>query len=347
MDFLNKQRPFDDVKHHLESNGLIVKQYKKYPTLYMVHYKHGDDEVREAWPMCRGLILEKETNKVVCYTLDRIWRTETLANINEQHCQQSIDGIQIKLFYYDDKWNVATTRCIDIEYSKWANGSFADLFADVRPSIDFERLNKSHCYSLVLQHPKNRIVCRIENPALFHIMTRSLDTLAEVQGDDIGLPRPATLDPIALSPDCDDLKTEGIIIIDEAGQRYKYVYPEYDRIKGIKGNQFDLFYRYLQLWKDDNTTEYLTEFPEDTEKLRAYKDRLLTMCGRLHRNYLECFVWRPPRRVPKPIHKYLCQIHAEYMSERTPRTAEKVQAFVRTLHPSQVYFLCKRLYPPE
>ena len=143
---------YDDVKRMFETDyGLTVKDDGP---LYMITYEKRNrarkgrraaeaasaDEAAgavETAPLpplvdltsplvkqCRGLILEKETNRVVCQTFNRMEKlpseitTDALLTAlngdwSSVKVQDAIDGSQIKLYYYAGEWRVGTTRAID------------------------------------------------------------------------------------------------------------------------------------------------------------------------------------------------------------------------------------------
>jgi hypothetical protein len=362
MDFVNILKThaintFNDVSQLLTSMGLVVKDYKSNPSLYMIYYKHGVNSDKPEFKQFRGLIVEKETNKIICYTLDRMMHVDNIEKIdvsftdNDIHQSESLEGTQLKLYYYGDKWNVATTRCIDIKFSKWGknNKTFADLFNDVAHMIDYDKLDKSCCYSLLMQHSDNQMVFNHNNKKLFHIMTRSLTIpFLEVYNDNIGLERP-NCELLEYSKTC-KRAVDGTVVLDRTNNiRYKIIFPEYAKMRDLKGNQFDMLYRYIELWKDDKLTEFLMSFGGYAEMFKEYKEKISLLSKFIHDTYINVCIRKTGEYVDKPFYKYIKILHKEYLVERTPRTKQLVLAFIKRLHASQIYFMCNaagRVLPP-
>src|SRR5690606_28365278 len=104
--------------------------------------------------------------------------------------ENGIDGCMIKLFYYNDKWNVSTHRKINASTNWWSsNKSFEIMFYDAckEKNFNFDILNKSCTYTFILIHPENRIILNYGNTIdLFHVSTRDNITFNEYL-DDIGI----------------------------------------------------------------------------------------------------------------------------------------------------------------
>ncbi|MFA5031319.1 MAG: RNA ligase [Patescibacteria group bacterium] len=112
-----KDKSFEQIKTDLSQDPLNIKTQEK-ENLYLLKYSQIDSDfsyriVRQ----CRGIILEKGTNKIVAYPFDKFF------NIQEGHAdkvdfgtasiQEKVDGSIIKVYYYDNKWNIATNGTID------------------------------------------------------------------------------------------------------------------------------------------------------------------------------------------------------------------------------------------
>ena len=129
-------KTFDEVSNILtkEPFFLKVKQCPVNKNLYMLLYDKNKSnfsykEVNE----CRGIILEKETNKVICYTFNKKNKIEDnnffKENWDDLEINEALDGTQIKMYFYNNIWNFSTTRMISAKRSFWySNRSFEDLF---------------------------------------------------------------------------------------------------------------------------------------------------------------------------------------------------------------------------
>jgi hypothetical protein len=135
---------------------------------------------------CNGIILEKDTFKIVCYTFNKCYDTPTISDNldkNNLYVEKSIEGTLIRIFYYNNDWIVSTKKCINASKSKWlSDKSFLELFEDCVSKYNFmEKLNKSYCYSFIIMHPENNIVVNYTKPDICHISTRDLNTMDEIE----------------------------------------------------------------------------------------------------------------------------------------------------------------------
>ena len=63
---------FDEVKSFLGGYNVNVKEDPKYTNLYLVTYDREKSDFTVPFVrQCRGTVLEKGTNKVVCYTFEK------------------------------------------------------------------------------------------------------------------------------------------------------------------------------------------------------------------------------------------------------------------------------------
>ena len=282
-----------------EPYNLKVKEDNDNNNLYMLCYKRNNLNKDISFiNECRGIILEKDTNKVVCYTLPKINKVnimdeEIINKINNSikdnseiennfdwntiKVEESIDGSHIRLYYYGDKWCISTTRMVDASKSRWGNRkSYYEMFMDAYNNIkndkfNFDNLDKEYCYGFVLQHPDNEIVVEYNRASLVHVVTRSLKSnnyLEEVDMD-IGCVKPNKFDIDSytrLLKICyleEEFETEGYIIKDKLNNRYKIKSKNYISYKELKGNYNDELFHFFILRKDSRVQEYLYKFPKN------------------------------------------------------------------------------------
>ena len=126
----------------------------------------------------RGIILEKDTWKVVCHPFKKWFNygephAFNHINLDESIIAEKVDSSLIKLFYYNNEWQIATNGTIDARDAKpgfitvqdkqiSSKLNFRDLFFDVIPENDFnilsESLDTDKTYLFEMVHPLNQIV---------------------------------------------------------------------------------------------------------------------------------------------------------------------------------------------
>ena len=274
----NQINNYAELEIKLNELNLKIKIDEQYPDLILIYGQDGQtshdslnltDSSLKIIKECNGLIINKITLKIVCYTFDKC-PDELLFNNNEDnlYIEPAIEGTLMRLYHHNNNWIISTKKCIDASKSKWlSNRTFFELFFDCIPNGDFyETLNKNFCYSFILTHPENNIVVNYASPFLCHISTRDMTTLHEIDVS-IGIPKneKTKIDkmniPIVISNIFNEtnLNNEGIIFIDTNYNRFKIRTPIYNKARTIWGNTNNRFFRYLELRSDINQlNEYLT-----------------------------------------------------------------------------------------
>jgi len=150
----------------------------------------------------RGTIFELEDDvfkgKVICLPFYKFFnRKETLSfkgkNEDIYSINEKVDGSLIRLYYYGDKWNVASNNNIDA-YKCFMGGerTLGDIFDTAVKNynnFDFNKLDKTKIYCLELVSPENKVVLEYDKHELYHLLTRCMNTLDECEID-IGIPKP-------------------------------------------------------------------------------------------------------------------------------------------------------------
>ena len=339
--------------------NLNVKEDSENKNLYMLCYKRNNNFDKHSFlNECRGIILEKNTNKIVCYTLPKINKinimedsisteinnsisnnTEISNNFDwsKVSVEESIDGTHLRLFYYNDKWCVSTTRMIDANKSKWGNRkSYYDMFMDAYENckdeiFNLDNLNKDYCYGFVLQHPDNEIVIEYNKASLVHVVTRSLksENFLEELDIDIGCPKPKKYDIDSytrLLKICyleEEFETEGYVIVDENRNRYKIKSKNYISYKELKGNYSDELFHFFILRKDSKVQEYLYKFPKNLNKYNLFETYFRKMIKSIHTEYLNKYVFKVTKEVTKNFYPTIKTLHNQYMNGNIIKTKKQ------------------------
>ncbi|KAJ3321748.1 hypothetical protein HDV06_003897 [Boothiomyces sp. JEL0866] len=191
--------PFELVKTTLaeEPYSLKVKESSLHPTLYLLAYNMINSDLSNPIVQeCRGIILEKETNRIICYPFDKFFnmgeKNEHPIDWKSAVVYEKLDGSLMKLYYYDkeDQWIIASNNSIDAREAPVAIDqmqrslhnveSFYDLFIQAYETTAGqkfsmpEELDKSMTYMFEMMHPLSTIVVQHEKPRLCHLATRKI-----------------------------------------------------------------------------------------------------------------------------------------------------------------------------
>lgn len=270
---------------------------KEKGNLILFNYSHIDSQINEITKEARGLILEKDTWKIIRYGFNRFFNFgEEYADIidwNSANASSKEDGTLILLYYYNG-WHVSTRSTFDaieapLNDSVYKN--YQELFDSISENYHFniDTLNHNYTYCFELCSCHNRIVISYPEPKLFHLLTRDNITLEEIE-EDIGIPKPAryiinngkagAYDYITIVNMLDDTH-EGIVVKDKFNNRVKIKTTEYVRLHYLMGLMAPTIENIVYLiWKNE-TSEFLQYFPEKksiidnvTEQLVAAEQKI-------------------------------------------------------------------------
>jgi hypothetical protein len=350
---------FNDLKVVLESDTfkLKIKEDTEFPNLFLVHTQESCDFNNKIVRECNGIIMDKNTLGIVCYSFDKCKEDETFdteLNINELYIEDALEGTLVRLFYYNNTWYLSTKKCINAANSKWlSQKNFLELFQESLILLNkvniYNNLNTSNCYSFILAHPENNIVVNYTSPTLFHIGTRNLQNLEEIY-EDIGIQLPSrTLIPMnEITPFIENIKNdisvmrEGFIFIDKKYNRQKYRSAIYNNLRNLWGNTNNRFFRYLELRKDPiQLSIYISNFQRDIPVFAEYEKTIYLLGKDILNHYILKYVEKKDIKNPYYFAKLLYKIHGDFLNTRYQTNIDKILVELYNLEPKKLYFIYK------
>ncbi len=358
----------DNPSNYAEENNLDVKENER----YMMLYRRWNNKDNAVFQYCDGLILDKETQQVVCCGLNKMAEVSGINKPREieklkKHSffvdmkfedlkQYSLhDGTLIRLFFHGGEWRKSTNRAIDAYSAAWDKiESFGDLFDEVAAELNFsyDKLNKEYCYLVVVQHPKNRIVQPVDKQSLVHIGTFSVKDNTEIMGDDIGLPkhtsfRFSSLEEMLSFLSQQDWTFPGFLLINERNERLRIENPKYVAVKQLKGvvkketqkwrvcdGINPLMVRIIYLMRDHKDVEYLRYFPEHTELVYKLHDDLNNLRDEIWNVYEERYILKNFAFEQDPrLYHFLRTMHSIYRDSREPITLGIIEQNIKAVAP--------------
>jgi hypothetical protein len=342
---------YETLKSILESEiyNLKIKEDNNYPELFLIHTQDNSAYNIPFVNECNGIILEKNTFNVVCYTFNKCFEINQIINCNDLYVEKSIEGTLVRLFYYNDKWNVSTKKCIDASKSKWlSDKNFLQLFDECIQNYDFvNNLNISYCYSFIIMHPENKIVVNYIKPDIFHISTRNLITLDEVDVN-IGIPKNErrhieynNLKDVLDNINNDiSLSYEGFIFIDNEYNRWKIKKPYFNKVRNLWGNTNNRFYRYLELRKDCTLlNEYLTYYSYDRSKFIDYEQKIHNLTKAILNVYISKHVDKKEVKIPFFFSKIIYNLHGDFFKDKIKTDHNKIMIKLLQLEARKLCFI--------
>ncbi len=257
------------------------------------------------------------------------------------------EGTMINVFFDKelDDWQIATRSSIGAKcnFNMDSNITYRYMFLDAMNHIglEFEDLDKNCCYSFVLQHPQNRIVAPISQPALILTNKYKIDNNQIFNNNSFcKTPKFSTLlmQPInnkvfkesvnyigdnwrQLSAHffSDNLpyQLQGVMIWNNKGQRMKIRNSNYEKIKHLKGNSPKIQYHYYYLRQNGAVGDFLKYYPEYKREFSDFRRELHKYTTQLYQNYIKCFIKKekPLVEFPYQFKTHMFKIHELYLND--------------------------------
>lgn len=281
IDFLrNNKNPLEKLKNDF---GISSKRHPEYPELIQLNY--SQIESPKTHPIvrdCRGLIVNESDNwSIVALPFRRFFnygeaKSEEEIDWNTAKVQEKVDGSLIIVYYYQDKWHIATRGTPN---GKAPVGdfpfTFKDLFLSTKNSSFFNKLERNKTYLFELCSPYNRIVVAYNKLETFSLSSFDIYTLEEKGPVEDENPV-RYFSSFEGTRNLNPLEQEGFVVVDEKGNRLKIKSPQYvalhHLVKSISERKL------LELIRHGESEEVLSYFPElkkEHDKIKSKFNKLL------------------------------------------------------------------------
>lgn len=349
---------FNDIRNDSTTSELFTKTISQ--GFRIIRYKKHwlTSDLVNSYGLFRSMIINSN-NHIVCFSPPKSLSiddfTKKYPKPNDTIiAQEFIEGTMINVFW-SDAWTIATRGTIGATYGFYNNNkTFRDMFfeAAANHKLDMDQLDRSKCYSFVLQHPDNRIVVPFTEPRLYlvgmysicnnseifaHKLPEGLVMLPKIYGRGISYEE--------LTEKYTSMNTPymcmGVVIYNtETGERTKIRNPAYEYVRKLRGNQPKLEYHYLCLRKEQNVDEFLKYYPEAKQICMETRNRIHQFTNTLYKNYIACYIRkeRPLIEYSKQYRTHMFQLHQHFLTvlknqNKYIRKYDVVQ-YVNNLHPS-------------
>lgn len=362
---IKNSESFDQVKEIAIESGIQVRESTEdeLKNLYLLVANRETSELSPLQLECNGLILEKETNKIVCMSQNKfIHINNDDSQINQiedmktrynrfrmEYCE---DGTVIRLYNYNDTWYTATTRCIDARKSYWSSDkTFNDMFWEIFNTSNYtvDNLDKNHTYLFILIHKENRIVVNHKYNNLIYIGRINNETKQEdftnyfynedprrcirrTKNIDVSSVINYPLDDYYLSD------KRGVILkfFDASNNSWKlcqYDFNHYTQIKEVRGNVPLIRMRYLELLEQPDKLQILeANYPEYKMTFAMIKHCMNKLYKEVHNLYYQSHIKHNITvEETHKLYRTLKQLHGQYKKQGTIITLEEVTKKVNSL----------------
>ena len=344
----------------LDNLNLFYKDYEELNLRLVKYNKNETNMDNEISQKCRGLIMEKDTNKIICMPPMKSMDLKIFLNLyNLENCvvEEFIDGTMINMWYYKDDWHISTRSSIGAKCRWYSRRHFSELFAESN-QLDFSKLNTELFYSFVLQHPENRIVTCYTEPKVALVFVgrvneeNNIESISlEKSARELNVSIPISYDFISIEQMLSFIEKQNFefqgLVIKHGIYRTKIRNPNYNYARQLRGNTKNMKYLYFDLIKQKNKGEYLTFYPEFRELFNSYNKEFVELTKSLHYSYLNYHVKKTITDINDiefPLRPHCYELHGIYKATNNPITFDRVMKYLNTLEPAQLVFCINYKY---
>lgn len=254
---------------------------------------------------CRGIIFEKETWQVVRLAFYKFfnYQEQYAAPIDweSSYATEKIDGSLISVWFHNGIWHISTNGGInayDAPLGTNVYSNFGQLFevAALNSNFSYDELNPNYCYTYELVSPYNKVVVNYPKPQLYHILTRDMQTLEEVDVD-TKVPKPAKYYSKDILNYIDtvekfDSNHEGIVVVDKNFNRVKIKTQLYFQLHKIRNNGVVYLEEVLDMVRANDYEEFLGYFPEYREYFEKVQQAYFNIVDRAEEIQSQVDEWK-------------------------------------------------------
>lgn len=357
MDLTNilGSKSFDEVKEWAKDEGL---RYTEDGNLYLLTNTKKSDNSKAYIKQANGTILEKETNKVVAFSLATPHRhPDSCHEFNEEMDGQDVfecrEGVQLRLFSYNGTWRLATTKKIHASESKFTSSrSFADLFWEVA-ELDLDELDNTLCYTVILEHRENINTFQVAENRI------SLMCVTNSQGETLtnavvpGLPpikqyefetKTKVMEEAAALP----FQKVGFAIVDrDTGERTIILADDYKKAQKMRGQGADLLYRCLVTFLRGKPEDFIKYHPSSVKSFDRIEKAIDSLVESIYFAYRSRYIFKKKFTVDQNMHMILTHLHRDFMESgsdydtRIPINRQVVKTKILGYSPKRIHLMLK------
>ncbi len=299
------------IVKYIKENGLAkaIEKFRLKARVYnnKIHLKYDQIESNMSYSEvqdCRGLILEKDTWKVMSMSFRKFFNSAegnaAVIDWNTASILEKVDGTMIQVYYdyFDKKWFAATTGTAEGEgeVNNKMGTTFNDLFWQTiekyNPYLK-DLLFETHTYVFELTTPYNIVVKPHGESTVTLLTIRDNRLLEEIPYELVCEAGKVLHLPVVKSFDLNTgdvgslLRTfegmpwseEGYVVVDANFNRIKIKNPAYCAVHHLKGKTAE--HNIMTIVKSNEIDEFAATFPERKAELFKLKVNYDALVGRL------------------------------------------------------------------
>lgn len=299
---LNYISNHDNWEQEIYDMGIDIKYDGDY-VLFKYNMIRECDFHNDLVKVCRGVIVNLKTMKIVCRPFDKFFNygEEFADNLdwNSVKIREKIDGSLMKVWWDCGDWHISTNGTIDADKAELQSDlgdfrTYGELFKSVFPIDLYDKLDKKYTYMFELVSPYSTIVVHYDNTDIYHLATRNNETGAEIEAD-IGIKKPKeyranTIDALVKAAAALPDDAEGYVAYDKNYKRIKVKNPTYVMLHHMAGNRNFTTKRFIELIKEHEEEEFLNYFPEYIDNINEIKYKISRLAFVSLDLYRECYL---------------------------------------------------------
>jgi len=374
---LIKNKPSEILK--LNKITCTTKNNESY-TIVRYNSKFITEDVVGTIGLLKSVILNDELN-VIGYSPPKAYAYNTFLSLNPKKtediiAEEFVDGVMINVFWNPKLnlaggWEISTRNSVGAEiFVKKENPkkTYFNLFKETmnRVNLQVHDLDKSFCYSFIMQHPSIPNISKYQTIELYLIDVYEIVQTENGKINIFQIERSKVVSSLKNTsvkfPEIDNdwenydhLKSKyasvttpfqykGIILRNARnGQRSKICNPAYSFVKQMKCVGKKELYKYLFLRHSGKVNEFLKLNPEYKKKFGIFRTYIHEFTNELHKNYINRFIEKKgTENVIKVFESHLNNLHYMYLTklrlEKECVTNIIVQKYVNAMKPEFLFF---------
>jgi hypothetical protein len=365
----NNISTYNSLKEYVEQDifKLKVKEDKENSNLAVIYNDSNSNIENEFVRFFNGVIIDKNTLKIVCYTFDKC-SEDNIINENlidtDLIIQPVYEGTLIRVFYHNDGWNISTKKMINAFNAKWATDkSFGTMFNEIFGDFnEYNNIlpNKNYCYSFLMGHVENNIL-KNDNNYIIHLNTIDLENNSEVDfqlnneskniyhisnyKSDIMNMNKESLENYVNSLKNNISMTEiGYMFVNKDGIRQKFIKKNYTEIRELWGNTNNRLFRYLHLRKNpDKLKKYLETFTFDKQQFVVFETYLMNIATFILNIYRNRHISKSITKVPFYLRDIIYKVHGLYLQSKNKVSFQDINVLLHDLDEKKFCFIINNI----
>jgi hypothetical protein len=301
-----KDKTFIEIKEILEKEPYFIKVTDDEKYYILKYTQYNSDMNNDIVKQCRGTILRKSDNKIVCMPFDKFFNYgEENAQVenfdfNSMTSLEKIDGSLLKV-WFDEKWHVSTNGTINAKNAEAVAGlcSYYDIFMNaikryyIDETLFFNSLNKEYTYLFELVSPITKIVVNYDETDIYYLASIHNETKEE-KVFDIRVNRPKSYSFKSLNDIIDNAEKlpfneEGYVVKDKYNNRLKIKSPAYVAAHTMAANGNISKERLFQFIREEKVDDFISFFPEYKKQIDSIKKEYDEMLYIIEKTYNEIY----------------------------------------------------------